>query len=367
MSGPNPGESTDADEALVTDGQVPEQEARLERAEQVQVAAQQAQLMALRVIFMLLNVVHLLDQQDEASGDRRGADRTRRELAEARLSQARSARDEAEKLMVQGHAQAEQARRLLNRPGQARVPADEPPPIAGALTTEECDEYLEQSRDLLAQIWDALDRARDHLEVDPADDRPAMETDQEQHSDDTPEGTEPNAEAKSSESVTGCVVGALVVMTFLGLIIFAIVNQTANGETKTMAPSWTSDGTRPIQIPAPKKRRNQGKSTALAYRLTAWQTFRTTFAIPPMEQVWLVGGARFFTGFLDFRPDGDCAAGSGLTWTIGSANGRLALGKVKTFEYLKVHNPFTLSAYLDAPAPCGGSLRLSYPRISNYG
>ncbi|MBT2207717.1 hypothetical protein KLI87_06350 [Actinomadura sp. NEAU-AAG7] len=414
---------------------------RLEQAQDGQIVAQQAQLASLRVLFTLLNVVRLLREQNQTltgqvAAERHGVHRLRRDLAEERLRQARAARDEAEDLMVEGHTQSGQLRQLLHRPERApAILPGEPPPIAVAWSPEECDQYLDQARDFLQQIWAALDLARDRLRLEPAEDRPAsaivhgqtldntpdtdppqlsspshdprnqpqdlLEDDAEPHrpppgqvrlppsaeahdqarqsrepNTDNPQPAEPPKSADGYQQVREggeedtedydwfdwafpAVLIGLFVALFSSLIWYQSYSQ-----TKSLDPGWVVSGARPARVAVSQKRSYAGH-TALGYRLTAGQAVSTSFALPRMRNMPLSGGTRFFSAFLDFRPDTGCGAETRLIWTIGKHSGRLRPREDHTLTSEVVTTPITLSARLEAPAPCSGTFRLSLPSVSN--
>ncbi|TDD62766.1 hypothetical protein [Actinomadura rubrisoli] len=345
----------------------PHDHPELERAERGWRAAREAQLAATHTIITLLVVIYHLFEEDEADDDGLDAHRLRRELAETRLRRARSVRDEAEELMADGHGQVERLRRLMDRRDRVPAPpADEPPLITEPLTAEDCDRYLAEAADSLARISDAVNLAGNLLEPDPAEDHPVAATDGGWPVDDVP-GTDP-----PKGMVYGCVtvlIGSLrwlMLVAVAGLVGLIVVDNGMHVETKAMTSDRAVTGTRPSQIRAPKEKGNQGRRTALAYRLAAGQTVTTSFALPRMKRMWLPSEARYFTGSLEFRGDSRCAARSRLVWTLGDDEGRLALGEEIAIKNLGVPDRLVLSARLAAPAPCGGTLYLSYPRVTNY-
>ncbi|WP_131903392.1 hypothetical protein [Actinomadura rubrisoli] len=256
----------------------------------------------------------------------------------------------------------------MDRPGPVLAPpADEPPLITEPLTAEECDRHLAQAGDSLADIWADVDRARDLLGMDAADDRPAATSDDGRPVDDALGIDLPKGMVYGCVTVLVGSVGVLILIAIAGVVVLMVVDYSLHSESKTMTPDWAVTGTRPSQVPAPKGKQNQVKGTALAYRLAAGQTVTTSFALPGLERVWVPPRSRYFTGFLDFRPDSRCAARSRLVWTLGAKGGRLALGKEAAVNDMEVSDTLVLSVRLDAPASCGGTLRLAYPHIRNYG
>jgi hypothetical protein len=159
-----------------------------------------------------------------------------------------------------------------------------------------------------------------------------------------------------------------MIAVIIGLLVIAFVDGFINHDQREITPAWVVSGTKPSQVSMPETR---NKRDTLAYRMAAGQSVSSTFAIPRLKQTWMdrhLGGNPHYVldGRMHFQPDKACAATARLTWRLHTKTGRLPLTHEVWFNELDVPtNTVTVTARLDASAPCAGVMRLIFFQVTN--
>ncbi|MFI0482284.1 hypothetical protein [Actinomadura sp. 9N215] len=327
----------------------------------------------------------------------------RLQIAEHNLAEAQRRQHEAETLRVEALQRAERYRLALTQEQDASAA----PPDAGKGDTaaiaepslEELEEYdalLEQSTTRLDETGRAVDELRRQLGIAPpeqetpssqrprlvrgqVEDKPVPEkTATSPPATSPPRPPEPGSDAEQPPAepphmprilhvILGALAACVVVAIFGAIIPFALVDPLVHRDSRTIASTWLAAGAIPSQTSAP----DHSNTKVLVYRLSTGQSVDSTFALPRLARTWaqrvLDAAPRYnFDGYIDFQPDRSCASKARLTWRLHNRTGRLPLTHEVVFHEIKVPtDKITLTARLDAPAPCTGFLRLINPEVAN--
>ncbi|MFI0485558.1 hypothetical protein [Actinomadura sp. 9N215] len=169
----------------------------------------------------------------------------------------------------------------------------------------------------------------------------------------------------------------LFVFSFIGLLVAVVcvrvIDMVHNDQTRSFNPAWVTAGARPGQATAPGSDNRLVKaSSALTYRLSVGRPITSTFTLPRLrdrllDRVFWQDTIYYFDGYIDFEPTGLCAPGSRVQWRLGETSGRFPFTHEEFIGHIEIpSDTVTLTARLDAPASCGGTLRLIAARVYNW-
>ncbi|GAA1537333.1 hypothetical protein GCM10009678_19710 [Actinomadura kijaniata] len=106
-----------------------------------------------------------------------------------------------------------------------------------------------------------------------------------------------------------------------------------------------------------------------AYRMSAGQAIDSTYRLPRLKRRWtdrLNAGSYYLHGAVEFRTDRPCASSARIEWRLNRQRDRLPLTHQVQFAALSVdRESLRLTARLDSPGPCTGTLRFRHPMVAN--
>ena len=267
------------------------------------------------------------------------------------------------------------------RPTTLRIPPTNRPEAA----PEEYDTALEQSATVLEEADHTFDELRRRLGDDapdpqpPGSDRPAIARGQ--LADDAAHESEdqtvtvlhapaPRRPAAAADDKSGCLGWGFAgtVLSVIGVsIVVGLIDPLLNTDSVELSADEVVAGSLPSAKKVPSPSEPRSKLRALTYRLASGQSFSSTFALPRMQQRWFFNDSKTyrFNGSLDFVPDAPCPAQTRLVWRLDATDDSMLLTYFADFRDAEVNAPIILTAHLEAPAPCSGTVRLIEPVVYN--
>ncbi|MGK5551434.1 hypothetical protein ACSNOI_07445 [Actinomadura kijaniata] len=105
------------------------------------------------------------------------------------------------------------------------------------------------------------------------------------------------------------------------------------------------------------------------YRMSAGQTIGSAYRMPRLKERWvdrLNARSYYLYGTVEFRADRPCAPNARIEWRLSKQQDRLPLTHQVQFTALSVdRDSLRLTARLDSPGPCTGTLRFRHPMVAN--